>query len=137
MSSPADAVRLPEQFGRYRIVRKLGQGGMGAVYRARQTSLARLVALKVLPAHCMDDDSIRSFQREASLAASLNHPNLVRVFASGQADGSHFIAMELVEGENLRQRLKRGALTMEEAVGVCLAVARGLVLWLVVRERAR
>jgi hypothetical protein len=124
----ATATRVPlGAVGDYEILDKLGQGGMGTVYRARQISLDRLVALKVLPPHCLDDDdAVRRFQREARVAASLSHPNLVRVYGSGEADGTHYIAMELVEGENLRQRLKRGPLPMEDAVRVCLAVARGL-----------
>ena len=77
--------------GDFEVVDKLGQGGMGAVYRARQISLDRLVALKILPHQFEEDeDYVARFQREARVAAGLNHPNLVRVFASGQADGSHF-----------------------------------------------
>jgi serine/threonine protein kinase len=113
--------------GDYEILDKLGEGGMGAVYRARQLMLDRLVALKLLPPHAMDDDDrVRRFQREATLAAGLNHPNLVRVFTSGQAGGSFYIAMELVDGENLRQRLDRGSLPMGEAITICLGVAKGL-----------
>src|SRR5262249_18892814 len=94
--------------GDFEVIDKLGQGGMGAVYRARQISLGRLVALKVLPQQFEEDeDYVARFQREAKVAASLHHPNLVRVYSSGQAEGCHFIAMELIEGENLRQRMKR------------------------------
>lgn len=113
--------------GDFEVIDKLGQGDMGAVYRARQVSLGRMVALKILPAQFEEDEEFVSrFQREARLAASLNHPNLVRVYASGLADGSHFIAMELVEGETLSRRVRRGALPMEEAVRICLEVARAL-----------
>src|SRR3954471_21190447 len=102
VSAPAQL----EHIGDFEIHGKLGQGGMGAVYRARQVSLDRMVALKILPSQFEDDDSyVTRFQREASVAASLHHPNLVRVYTSGHADGCHFIAMELVEGENLRQHL--------------------------------
>lgn len=128
---PIAGLRIPPasigRVGDFEVIDKLGQGGMGTVYRARQVSLDRVVALKVLPPHAIDDeDAVRRFQREAALAASLNHPNLVRVYAAGEADGSHYIAMEVVEGENLRQRLRRGPLSLEEAIRVCLDVARGL-----------
>jgi len=113
--------------GDYEIIDKLGQGGMGAVYRARQISLDRVVALKVLPQQFEeDDDFVARFQREATVAARLNHPNLVRVYSSGVADGSHFIAMELIEGENLRQRMKREPVPMSEALRICADVARAL-----------
>ena len=107
---------------------KLGAGGMGAVYRARQVSLGRMVALKVLPAQFMEDaESVARFQREARVAASLNHGNLVKVYAAGEAEGSHYIAMELIEGEDLGGRLKReGRLAAPEALRICVEVARGL-----------
>jgi len=116
-----------EVIGDYEVLGKLGQGGMGAVYRARQISLDRVVALKVLPQQFADDpDFVSRFQREARVATSFHHANLVAVYSSGQADGVHFIAMELVEGENLHQRLKRGALSIAEALRICADVARGL-----------
>jgi len=116
-----------ETIGDYEVVDKLGQGGMGAVYRARQLSLGRLVALKVLPNQFGDDaEFIGRFQREAKVAATLNHANLVRVYAAGQADGCHYIAMELIEGENLHQRMKRERLAIPEALRICADVARGL-----------
>ena len=86
-----------ETVGDFEIISKLGQGGMGAVYRARQRSLDRQVALKILPATLeADADFVTRFQREARVAASLNHANLVKVYASGAADVTHFIAMELI-----------------------------------------
>ena len=124
---PSAAPHALGTIGDFEVVDKLGQGGMGAVYRARQITLGRLVALKILPAQFEEDeDFVSRFQREARLAASLNHPNLVRVYSSGVADGSHFIAMELVEGETLGRRVKRGALPLDEAVHICLDVARAL-----------
>ncbi len=126
-SVPAAGSHIMGTIGDFEVVDKLGQGGMGAVYRARQISLGRMVALKILPAQFEeDDDFVTRFQREARVAANLNHPNLVRVYASGLAEGSHYIAMELVEGENLSRRVKRGALPPGEAVRICLAVARAL-----------
>ncbi len=116
-----------QKFGEFEVIAKIGQGGMGAVYRARQISLDRMVALKLLPADLQDDEHyIGRFQREATLAAQLNHANIVRVFSFGEIEGSHYIAMELIEGENLRQRLKGGALEPLEALRICAEVARGL-----------
>ncbi len=124
---PPATAHMAESIGDFEIIDKLGQGGMGAVYRARQASLGRIVALKVLPSQFQEDEEfVARFQREAKVAASLNHPNLVRVFTSGQAAGCHYIAMELVEGENLHQRLKRGPLSAPEALRICGDVARGL-----------
>jgi serine/threonine protein kinase len=123
----APAASILATIGEYEVIDKLGEGGMGAVYRARQTSLDRIVALKVLPEQAqLDPDSVSRFEREARVAARLTHPNLVRVYASGTADGTHFIAMELVEGENLHQRLKRGAMPIPEALRICADVARAL-----------
>jgi serine/threonine protein kinase len=119
---------LREVIGDFEVQTKLGAGGMGAVYRARQVSLGRMVALKVLPAHMIEDaESVSRFQREARVAASLSHANLVRVFSAGEADGVHYIAMELIEGEDLGRRLKRdGRLPASEALRICAEVARGL-----------
>src|SRR5687767_10144478 len=104
-----------EVIGDFEIISKLGQGGMGAVYRARQRSLDRLVALKILPATLeADAEFVSRFQREARIAASLSHANLVRVYSSGAADGCHYIAMELIEGETLGDWLRRGALLPAE-----------------------
>ena len=116
-----------ETVGDFEIISKLGQGGMGAVYRARQRSLDRQIALKILPPTLeADADFVTRFQREARLAASLNHANLVKVYASGEADGTHYIAMELIEGETLGDWLKRGVLPPIEALRICGDVARAL-----------
>src|SRR5687767_11009763 len=104
-----------EVIGDFEILGKLGQGGMGTVYRARQRSLDRQVALKILPATLeADAEFVSRFQREARIAASLSHANLVRVYSSGAADGCHYIAMELIEGETLGDWLRRGALLPAE-----------------------
>ncbi len=119
-----------EVIGDFEIISKLGQGGMGAVYRARQRSLDRVVALKILPGQMAAD--VLRFQREARLAASVVHPNLVRIYTSGEAAGIHYIAMELVEGDTLSDRLKLaqqmglGGLPPAEALRITLAVARAL-----------
>jgi serine/threonine protein kinase len=125
---PASAAPLREVIGDFEVQAKLGSGGMGAVYRARQISLGRMVALKILPAHMIEDaDAVSRFQREARVAASLSHAHLVRVYSAGEADGCHYIAMELIEGEDLGRRLKRdGRLPAPEALRICADVARGL-----------
>src|SRR5260221_11688171 len=99
---PGGVSRPAEVIGDFEVVGKLGQGGMGTVYRARQLSLNRLVALKILPGKLeADAEYVARFQREARVAANLAHANLVRVYTSGTATGCHYIAMELVEGETL------------------------------------
>src|ERR1043166_1291641 len=117
-----------QQFAGYEIIAELGRGGMGAVYQARQISLQRLVALKILPAHLAGDkDFIARFQSEAIAAASLNHPNIVQVFAAGQEDGIEYIAMEYVEGETIQHRLRRcGRLPLTEALDIAYHVATAL-----------
>jgi len=93
----------------YHICSPLGAGGMGEVYRARDTSLKRDVAIKVLPAsYSLDPDRLRRFQLEAEAAATLNHPNILSIFHIGQQDSSPYIVTELLEGETLRARLRRG-----------------------------
>src|SRR5436190_14800809 len=90
----------------YRILSKLGAGGMGEVYLAQDTRLKRKVALKLLPAELTSNaDRVRRFEQEAQTASALNHPNIITIYEIGQADGLHFIATEFIEGETLRQRL--------------------------------
>src|ERR1041385_2996953 len=117
-----------QSFAGYEIVAELGHGGMGAVYQARQPSLQRFVALKILPAHLAgDQDFIARFQSEAVAAASLNHPNLVQVYAAGETDGIEYIAMEFIEGETIQHRLRRcGRLPLTEALDVAYHVAAAL-----------
>src|SRR5271157_4941620 len=93
----------------FEIVAPLGAGGMGEVYRARDATLKRDVAIKVLPAYVSQDpDRLRRFEQEAQAAAALNHPNIVSIFHVGQYDGSPYIVMELLQGETLRERLRHG-----------------------------
>ncbi len=118
---------MAEVIGDFEVIGKLGQGGMGAVYRARQISLDRQVALKILPAQYEQDaEFVGRFQREGRVAASLSHANLVKVYTTGFASGCHFIAMELIEGETLGQWLRRGAIPAAEALRITLDVARAL-----------
>jgi serine/threonine protein kinase/tetratricopeptide (TPR) repeat protein len=117
-SSPAavasSAASLPDRIGRYRIVNKLGQGGMGIVYAAEDPSLGRRVALKTI-SH-PDEESRRRFRREARAAASVSHPHACQIFEIDEDAGRLFIAMELLEGEALSERLKRGPLAVAEAL---------------------
>src|SRR6188474_3027312 len=111
----------------YRIVSKIGEGGMGEVYLAHDTKLDRKVALKILPAEvALDRDRIGRFVREAKSAAALHHPNIAQIFEIGDYDGAHYIAMEYVEGETLRQLLTRRALEIKRAVEFAAQVAAGL-----------
>jgi len=111
----------------YEILGSLGSGAMGEVYRARDTRLDREVAIKVLPEHFGEEkERLMRFEREAKSLASLNHPNVAQVFGIDQVDGVRFIAMELVPGENLSERLKRGPLPIDEAVDICHQIASGL-----------
>lgn len=115
--------------GRYRLVAKLGEGGMGAVFRAEQISLKRIVAVKMLkPAMSADHALVRRFHAEAELAAKINHPNTVTLYDFGQdTDGNLFIAMEYIEGNSLRQVLHReGPLSSERALGIATQVAASL-----------
>jgi len=116
----------------YRVVSALGAGGMGEVYRATDTKLEREVAIKVLPAaFTADAERLARFEREAKLLASLNHPNVAHVYgfeAATLPDDSrvHFLAMELVEGEDLAERLKHGAIPVNEALPIARQIAEAL-----------
>jgi hypothetical protein len=112
--------------GHYRIVGRLGQGGMGVVYRAEDEKLRRQVALKVLPDTSGNEERRQRFLREARSAAAITHPNVAVVHAIDEAQGRIYIAMELVEGENLRARLERGRLDLVTARDLAGQIARGL-----------
>src|SRR5690349_7016743 len=99
---------IDQSISHYRIVRKLGAGGMGDVYLATDITLGRQVALKILPPeHTQDDQRLRRFNQEARAASALNHPNILTIHEVGESDGHHFIATEFIEGETLRERLDR------------------------------
>ena len=115
------------RLGVYEVVSPLGAGGMGEVYRARDTKLGRDVALKILPASFgTDPERVARFQREAQLLASLNHPHIAAIYAINQDEPTPFLALELVEGGTLDERLKGGPLDVSEAVAVARQVAEAL-----------
>src|SRR5262249_49456527 len=113
--------------GPYEIVAPLGVGGMGEVYRARDTKLDRDVALKVLPdSFVHDSDRLARFQREAKVLASLNHPNIAHIHGLEESNGVQALVMELVEGEDLAHRLTRGAIPIDEALPIAKQIAGAL-----------
>ena len=124
----ASGTLVGSRLGDFQVMRKLGRGGMADVYAARQLSLARDVALKVLRTdYAKDKDYIQRFRREARAAAKLNHPNIVQVYEVGNVDSVYYIAQELIDGENLRQTLDRqGVIGQDEAVEVLVGVASAL-----------
>jgi Tol biopolymer transport system component len=111
----------------YQITAALGSGGMGEVYRATDTNLNREVAIKVLPAEVgADPERLGRFRREAHLLAALNHPNIAAIYGLEEADGKPFLAMELVEGEDLKERLERGAIPVDEVLEISEQIAEAL-----------
>jgi hypothetical protein len=115
------------RFGPYEIVSALGAGGMGEVYRARDTRLDRDVAIKVLPAaFAADTERIARFQREAKTLASLNHPNIAMIHGLEQAGDAHALVMELVPGDDLSQRIARGVIPLDEALPIAKQIADAL-----------
>ena len=111
----------------YAILAPLGAGAMGEVYRARDTKLGREVAIKVLPEHFANDaERLKRFEREAKALASLNHPNVAQIHGVDQIGDTCFLVLELVPGESLEERLKRGPLPLGEALDVCRQIAEGL-----------
>jgi serine/threonine protein kinase/Tol biopolymer transport system component len=118
---------IGETIAHYRITAKLGEGGMGEVYRATDTTLNRDVAIKVLPEiFATDPDRMARFQREAEVLASLNHPNIAHIYGLEGASNTRCIVMELVEGETLQERLQRGPIAIEEALRIAMQIAEAL-----------
>src|SRR5436190_14461388 len=126
--APAQTMLTPGvKLGSYEIVASLGAGGMGEVYRARDPRLDREVAIKILAAQLASDPvALMRFEREALSVAKLSHPNILSIFEFGQDAGRTFVVMELVDGETLRARLRRGALPARRAVSYALQIARGI-----------
>jgi serine/threonine protein kinase/WD40 repeat protein len=118
---------IGQTISHYRIVEKIGEGGMGQVFLADDTTLDRKVALKFLPdTFTGDPERMARFEREAKLLASLNHTNIAGIYGLEQADGSRFLVLEYVEGETLQARLAQGALPLEDALELCRQIAEGL-----------
>jgi serine/threonine protein kinase len=123
-----DALTSGARIGSYEVIDRLGAGGMGEVYRARDTRLGRTVALKVLRTGA-DPELAHRLDREARAASALNHPNIVHIYDVGESPGEpgeHFVAMEYVEGETLRRRIARGPMPLPEALGLGAQAADGL-----------
>jgi len=120
-------IRAGTPLGAYQVLSPLGAGSMGEIYRARDTRLGREAAIKVLPpAYSSDPESLKRFEKEARAASALNHPNIVTVYDVGRQDSLSFIAMELVEGRNLREVLARGPLPLRKTLEIGEQIAEGL-----------
>jgi serine/threonine protein kinase len=127
------ALNSGTRLGPYEILGPLGAGGMGEVYRARDTRLGRDVAVKILPAHLSENAEVRErFEREARAISSLNHPHICTLYDIGREGDADYFVMELLDGESLAAGLERGPLKVDEAlkIGVQIASARS-------RDRAR
>src|SRR5207253_5689273 len=121
------AITIGTQLGYHEIMALLGKGGMGEVYRARDTKLKREVAIKILPDEfSRDKDRVSRFQREAEVLASLNHPNIAAIYDLEEAGDTRFLVLELVEGETLEDRIQRGPLRLEEALDIAKHVCEAL-----------
>jgi eukaryotic-like serine/threonine-protein kinase len=119
---------IGQTLGHYRIIEKIGEGGMGEVYRARDDRLARDVALKIIhPTSASDQDRLRRFEHEARASAALNHPNIVAIYDIGVHQGAPYIVSELLEGVTLRERLFDGALPVRQATDYGSQIAQGLM----------
>src|SRR5256886_10548628 len=118
---------IGSKLGLYEITALVGKGGMGEVYRARDTKLKREVAIKILPEEFgRDADRVSRFQREAEVLASLNHPNIAAIYDVQEAEGSRFLVLELVEGETLAERIARGRLPIDEALNIAKSICEAV-----------
>ena len=117
------SIPIGMQLGSHEITALLGKGGMGEVYRARDTKLKREVAIKILPDEfSRDGDRVSRFQREAEVLASLNHPNIAGIYDLAEANGSRYLVLELVEGETLAERIQRGPIPVDEALQIVRSI---------------
>ena len=113
--------------GPYEITAQIGVGGMGEVYRARDTKLDRDVAIKIVPeAFAHDAERLSRFQREAKTLASLNHPNIAAIYGLEESEGIKALVMELVEGPTLEDRIAQGAIPVDEALPIAKQIAEAL-----------
>jgi serine/threonine protein kinase len=118
---------IGKTLGTFECTALLGKGGMGEVYQAKDLKLGRNVAIKVLPEEfAKDADRVARFQREAKLLASLNHPNIAAIHGLEESDGTHFLVLELIEGDTLADRIKAGAIPVEESLKLALQIAEAL-----------
>src|SRR5215469_17684675 len=121
------AIPAGSRLGPYEILSAIGAGGMGEVYRARDTRLDRIIAIKVLPAHLADRPALRErFEREAKTIASLNHPHICALFDVGHQDETDFLVMEYLEGETLAQRLQKGPLPLDQVLQYAIEISDAL-----------
>src|SRR3990170_4474565 len=121
------AITAGSRLGPYELVAPLGAGGMGEVWRGRDTRLDREVAIKILPPEFAQDDLFRArFAREAKTISQLNHPHICTLFDVGHEDGTHYLVMELLEGESLADRLQKGPLPLDQVVKFGAQVAEAL-----------
>ena len=121
------SIRIGTKLGTYEVMSLLGKGGMGEVYRARDTRLKRDVAIKILPEEFSSDaHRVSRFQREAEVLASLNHPNIATIYDLQEANGSRFLILELVEGETLADRIARGPIPVDEAMAIAKQIVEAL-----------
>src|SRR5438445_4750791 len=121
------AILSGKRLGPYEVLSAIGAGGMGEVYRARDTRLDRVVAIKVLPTHLADKPDLRErLEREARTIASLNHPHICTLYDIGHQDGIDFLVMEYLEGETLAERLKKGPLPLNQVLQFAIEIADAL-----------
>src|SRR5207302_10181984 len=126
-ASPLFTVAVGQRFGEYELLTEIARGGMGVVYRARQTALDRVVALKmILAGRLANADDVARFRTEAEAAAKLQHPNIVAVHDVGACDGQHYFTMEYIEGISLDQRLVHGPLACKSAARYVRILARAV-----------
>jgi len=111
----------------YKVMSKLGEGGMGEVWRAEDTKLGRDVALKMLPdGFAQDPERLARFEREARVLASLSHPNIAGIFGLEEVDGKRFLVMELVQGQTLAERVQKGPMPIDEVVRIAKQIAEAV-----------